>query len=296
MYDPPMAADTLSRLRDPISADNPLVNHVPEACAILGLGLFITRGVRTDSLFPALALSQYIVNHLTVLVWTALLRWARYLVQTRDMCLILRPPHPTPDFSACADSSLINAPVTSVRMPDVAASSYGGFALYFEGSGAFSIECFSPRRLADSSAGAELIMATWAGKSVIAFQMLQNELGLVRYHPTPLQIDDKDMTDGVKMERVSREQRFQAARIDMLRTWQQDRVLFLLKTGTEDMRADILSKPVNPSAKFGPKQRLLLTGRTDPPGSPCPVPPLTDRGGLLIHKKIDSVKADAAPT
>ena len=152
------------------------------------------------------------------------------------------------------------APVTSVIMPDIAAGSYGGFALYFEGSGAFSVECFSPRRLADSSAGAELIMATWAGKSVVAFQILFKELGMSRMHPTPLQIDASAVTDGVLMERVSRAQRFQSARLAMLRSWQEDRVLTLLKTHTDDMRADILSKPVNPSDKFGPKQRLLLTG------------------------------------
>jgi hypothetical protein len=150
-------------------------------------------------------------------------------------------------------------------MPDVAAASYGGFALYFEGSGAFSVECLSPRRLADSSAGAELIMATWAGKSVVAFQMLHRELGMARIHPTPLQIDASAVTDGVQMERVSRQQRFQAARLAMLRFWQEERVLKLLKTDTEDMRADILSKPVNPSEKFGPKQRLLLTGTTASP-------------------------------
>ena len=165
-------------------------------------------------------------------------------------------------------------------MPDVAGSSYGGFALYFEGSGAFSVECFSPRRLADSSAGAELIMATWAGKSVVAFQMLQKELGMPRLLPTPLQIDASAVTDGVKMERVSRQQRFQAARLGMLRQWQLDRVLKLLKTDTEDMRADILTKPVNPLAKFAPKQMLLLTGSVSSSPSSRSIRPLGEpRGG-----------------
>ena len=141
-FDTPMEADALSRIRDPVSADNPLLDNVPHARAILGLGLYIARGVRTDCLFPALALSQDIVNHLTKYVWNALLRWAWYLVQTRDMSLMLRPPVLSPEFSACSDSSLINAPITSVSMPDIAGSSYGGFALYFEGSGAFSVECF----------------------------------------------------------------------------------------------------------------------------------------------------------
>ena len=46
----------------------------------------------------------------------------------------------------------------------------------------------------------------------------------------------------------------------MLRFWQKERIIRLLKTDTEDMRADILSKPMNPIEKFRPKQLLLLTG------------------------------------
>jgi hypothetical protein len=206
-------------------------------------------------------LSTYIVNHLTVAVWDALIRWAHYLVQTRHLALILRPPVQGANFLACTDSSLINGPVTSVPTLDVASASYGGFALFFEGSGAFSVECFSPRRLADSSAGSELIMATWAGKSVIAFRMLGSELGLQRAVPTTLEIDASAVTDGAAMERVSRQQRFQAARIAMLRSWVADHILRLLKTHTDDMRADILSKPVNPLSNFQPKQSLLLCGR-----------------------------------
>ena len=141
----------------------------------------------------------------------------------------------------------------------IAAASYGGFALFFEGSGAFSVERFSPRRLADSSAGSELIMATWAGKSIIAFQMLERELGIVRAHPTVLEIDASAAIDGAIMDKVSRQQRFQAARLAMLRQWVADRIFRLQKTNTDHMRADILTKPVNPLAKFQCKQFLLLT-------------------------------------
>ena len=56
-YDTPMESDALQRIRGPESDSNPLVDHVPAAQAILGLGLYITRSVRTDCLFPALALS-----------------------------------------------------------------------------------------------------------------------------------------------------------------------------------------------------------------------------------------------
>ena len=158
------------------------------------------------------------------------------------------------DFAACSDSNLINGPVTSVSMPDIAAASYGGFALFFPGSGAFSVECLSPRRLADSSAGSELIMATWAGKSIIAFQIMYKELGMVRAKPTVLEIDASAVTSGVDMERVSRASRFQSARLAMFRSWIADRTLTLLKTNTRDMRANILSKPVNPKPHFEAKQ------------------------------------------
>ena len=103
-------------------------------------------------------------------------------------------------------------------------------------------------------------MATWAGKSVIAFRMLGSELGLQRAVPTILEIDASAVTDGAAMERVSRQQRFQAARIAMLRSWVADNTLRLLKTHTDDMRADILSKP-DPLSNFQPKQSLLLCGR-----------------------------------
>jgi hypothetical protein len=155
-------------------------------------------------------------------------------------------------------------------MPDIAAGSYGGFALFFPDSGAFAVECMSPRRLADSSAGSELIMATWAGKSIIAFQIIQRELGLAVAAPTPLEMDASAITQGVQMERVSRQQRFQAARLAMLRQWGADGIFTLVKTGTRDMRADILTKPLNPGAEFRAKQRLLLTGQPTFPARPCP--------------------------
>ena len=104
-------------------------------------------------------------------------------------------------------------------------------------------------------------MASWAGKSIIAFRILGRELGVLQPRPTDLQIDASAVTDGVTIDKVSRAQRFQAARLAMLRSWVEDRTLRLLKTDTNDMRADILSKPLNPVRAFGPKQRLLLSGQ-----------------------------------
>ena len=102
--------------------------------------------------------------------------------------------------------------------------------------------------------------------------MLQNELGLGRSAPTPLELDASAVTQGALMEKVSRQQRFAVARLAMLRQWQADRTLVLMKTGTRDMRADILSKPVNPGEDFRSKQRLLLTGYASggPASAPAP--------------------------
>ena len=85
---------------------------------------------------------------------------------------------------------------------------------------------------------------------------------MIRTKPTVLEIDASAVTSGVDMERVSRASWFQSARLAMFRSWIADRTLKLLKTNTRDMRADILSKPVNPKQHFEAKQRLLLTGRS----------------------------------
>ena len=79
--------------------------------------------------------------------------------------------------------------------------------------------------------------------------------------PTDLQLDASAVIDGIGMDKALRVQCFQAARLAMMRSWVDDRTIRLLKTDTADMHADILSKPLNPPASFGPKQRLLLTGR-----------------------------------
>ena len=90
--------------------------------------------------------------------------------------------------------------------------------------------------------------------------MLERELGITRTLPTALEIDASAVIDGATMDKVSRQQRFQAARLAMLRQWVADRIFRLQKTNTDDMRADILTKPVNSLAKFQSKQSLLLRG------------------------------------
>ena len=124
-------------------------------------------------------------------------------------------------------------------------------------------ECFSPRKLADSSAGSELIMATWAAKAIIGLRMLQRELRMGPTEATPLELDATAVMNGAVMETVTRKQRFNAARLGMLRQWALDKALRLVKVGTGDMRSDILTKPVVPVKQFQRLARLLLTGNAE---------------------------------
>jgi hypothetical protein len=105
----------------------------------------------------------------------------------------------------------------------------GGFSLFFPGSGSFLSECRAPKHLTDSSAGAELNIASWAGKAIIPVRMLQKELRLGPSGPTVLEIDASALLDGIAMDKISRKQRFQAARLAMLRMWQDDGVIKLKK-------------------------------------------------------------------
>ena len=125
----------------------------------------------------------------------------------------------------------------------VPAVGIGGYSIFFEDSGTVIAECFSPRKRADSSAGSELIMASWAGKAIISCRMLHREIFGGALEPTPLELDASAVMDAVVIERVARKQRFNAARLAMLRQWTLDKALSLVKVGTNDMRSDIL-KPL----------------------------------------------------
>jgi hypothetical protein len=67
------------------------------------------------------------------------------------------------------------------------------------------------------------------------------------------------------METVTWKQRFNAARLGMLRQWGIDEALRLEKVDTDDMRLDILTKPVAPVKHFQRLARLLLTGNPEEP-------------------------------
>ena len=90
------------------SAGEPLLHLVPKARSIVGLFLFVVRWARPDGLFGGIAVSQHIANHFTPYVWECVLRWAYYLVRTKHLRLVFRPPRLVggfPCFTANSDSS-----------------------------------------------------------------------------------------------------------------------------------------------------------------------------------------------
>jgi hypothetical protein len=78
----------------------------------------------------------------------------------------------------------------------------GGYSIWFPDSGVVVAECFSPRKLADSTAGSELIMASWAGKAIIGFRIMHNEIFGGDLAPTVLELDASAVMDSAVMERV----------------------------------------------------------------------------------------------
>ena len=79
-----------------------------------------------------------------------------------------------------------------------------GYSIFFPNSGVVVAECFSPRKLADSSAESELIMASWAGKAIISYRMLHREIFGGVLAPTALELDASAVMGSAVMERVTR--------------------------------------------------------------------------------------------
>ena len=251
----PLAGAALRDLPEAPTTTNPLKlpEYVEHAQRLTGIAGWLCGAYRFDGYLAFLAVAQQVSNNLTQRVWDAVLRWCHYLVDTRDVCLYFHPLDPHTPFAAGADSSCLNGPVPG--------SSYGGFCIGFPGSGAFQFQCFVPGKLADSSAGAEAIVACHCVKAIVAARMLAEELGLKQLEPTPLAMDASAVIDGAKMERVSRASRWLAARQAILREMIAAHLTRLVKVDTEAHTADISTKPLTDPVRFS----MLRAGLLDIP-------------------------------
>ena len=163
--DLPMTDGGLRAIRRPPSEDNPLqpVELQEAARRIMGKGGWIVTMVRPDGFFAYTALATQLATNFTRAVWEGVLQWAHYLVATKALRLTYRRPPHGAKWVTFSDSSLLNAGD---------GAHFGGFCSGYEGSGILNWRCFVPRRLSDSSAAAELVVATSALKWMLGQRML----------------------------------------------------------------------------------------------------------------------------
>ena len=211
-HDVPLPFDALRRLQEGPTARNPLCpERVPLAQQIGGTVGFITNMVRCDAHFGYCVIARYLSEaRLTVLAFRYLLRLAKYIVSTKDLCLTLEAPKGPRGsldlFSVYADSSHGNADD---------GRSYGGYVLLCEddtvlpasqGRGAFAWKCEAPPDADDSSGGAELKMVTRAVKYTIAARTIQRDLdlGIAPLRPTVVYTDASAVIQGRGGERMTK--------------------------------------------------------------------------------------------
>ena len=208
------------------------VQFVSHARSLLGIGGWVAVQVRPEIFFAFVVLSQQIVINLSKACWEAVLQWARHLVAHRNYKLTFSGLGLQEDFEFFVDSSLINGPD---------AGSLGGYVGCFPRSGAFAWRTLCHRSAVDSSMGAELLFAVTAGKAVLGWRMLARELEQASRGPTTLHIDASAVLGALERNVVTRESRFLAARLAMLREMTQV-ALVAKKIATGDNIADAMTK------------------------------------------------------
>ena len=111
-------------------------------------------------------------------------------------------------------------------------------------SGAIWARCLVPPKLGDSSAAAELIMATVATKEVMAYRMQAEELGHGPRTPTPLYLDATAVLHGTATEQVSREMKYLAAKLAIVQKARAHGKIRTMKIDESIHPADVLTKPL----------------------------------------------------
>mmetsp|Transcript_4068 Transcript_4068/g.9683 ORF Transcript_4068/g.9683 Transcript_4068/m.9683 type:complete len:381 (-) Transcript_4068:53-1195(-) len=210
---PPAALRQLENGPGPDNARMP-ESVLSRARSILGLGGWIFCHARPGAMLGFVAIPRRVSpGRLTEYAWGRLIQWARYLVNTKELQLTMRRCPPESDAAFLSDSSSLNGPVPG--------SSCGGACMQFAMgdpavaktamSGAIWTRCLVPPELGDSSAAAELIMASVAVKEAVAHLILATELRLGPLGSTPLYLDAPAVPHETAADQVSRERNYLAA-------------------------------------------------------------------------------------
>jgi hypothetical protein len=273
----PMATLTFAALADGPSDRFPLVPHqVALMQPLLGTIGFIVGLVRPDGYFAYCVLCRLVTaDRLTTGVVRAIVRLGHYLVATRDLCLHLTAPElePLPDGGTCLN--LFDCYSDSSHGNGEDGASIGGFILASRGvpvdtstalpagsgagGGALAWRCGILHEGDDSSAAAELRMATLAYKYTLAARFLLTELdaGVAPSRPTPFYLDAQAVLDGTTCERLAKKSRWMAMRYAMLRWGQMCGTIRPLKRLSSRNPSDGLTKCLVGPAFENARARLL---------------------------------------
>ncbi len=258
----PLPTDALAKLRAQPSAGNDHMDSDNQATArsILGLVGFIAGAWRLGAYHAYAVFSQQVANNFTRYVARCAIQVAEYLIKTRHLKLTFtgaadagdagergRGPK-RPQNIKQAHQMKVSIPwetwVDSSGINNVGGTSWGGIACGAPYSAFFFWVSILPKRLGTSSAASELVAASEALKQSIGFKMLLTEPTLQAPGPVPLNMDAEAVIEGVETERVSKESRYMAARLAMLRQANEDGVIVSTKVKSDDNRADQFTKPL----------------------------------------------------
>ena len=237
---------------------------VPVAQKIGGTIGFITNMVRCEAHFGYCVISRYLNEaKLTKRAFQYLLRLAKYLVTTKDLCLTLAAPRGSGGgldlFTVYTDSSHGNAGD---------GRSYGGYYLMCEdasvaaanqGRGAFAWKCEAPPDADDSSGAAELKMVTRAIKYTIAARTIQRDLdlGIAPTKPTDVYTDAQAVIQGKKGERMTKSTRWLGTRYAMIRWVEYCSIVRMGQVDTTGNCGDLMTKCVVGPTFFRHRARVL---------------------------------------
>ena len=234
----PLATISLARLMEGPSSTNVLVPHLLHAMQIiLGTIGFIVGLVRADGYFAYCVLVRHLTEaRLTQCAADAIVRLGHYLVRTKDLSLHITTPDLEPSATGGTCLNLFDCFSDSSHGNGDDGASIGGFILAsradpepcidpspagapIAGGGALAWRCGIQHEGDDSSAAAELRMATLAYKYTVAARFLLTELdvGVAPSRPTRFYLDAQAVLDGTTCERLAKKSRWMAMRYAMLR-------------------------------------------------------------------------------
>jgi hypothetical protein len=220
--------------------------------------------VRCDAHFGYCVISRYLNEaKLTQLAFRDLLRLAKYIVSTKDLCLTLAASVQCGMgldlFEVFSDSSHGNAED---------GRSYGGFVLLCEdstataehqGRGAFAWKCEAPPDADDSSGAAELKMVARAVKYTIAARTIQRDLdlGIAPTRPTVIYTDAEAVIQGRGGERMTKSTRWLGTRYAMVRWVEYCRIVRMGQVDSAANCGDLMTKCLVGPTFFRHRARVL---------------------------------------